>query len=98
MSQAKSSDWAQKWGEIVSKAWSDEGFKKRLISEPAAILKENALEIPPGVQVKVVENTDKVLHLVLPPKASSHELSEADLAALAGGMDARKITASDRAK
>jgi hypothetical protein len=98
MTPAKSSDWAEKWGQIVSKAWSDENFKKRLISDPATILKENGLEVPPGVQVKVVENTDKLLHLTLPPKASSHELSETDISAIAGGMAAGKYTAGDKAK
>jgi len=98
MSPATSSDWIKDWGKIVSKAWSDENFKKRLISDPAAVLRESGLEVPPGVEVKVVENTDKLLHLTLPPKASSHELSETDISIIAGGMAAGKYTAGDKAK
>ena len=80
------SEWGEKWGQIVSKTWTDESFKKRLLADPATILKEHGLEVPPGVQVKIVENTDKVFHLTLPPKSSAQELSEADLAAIAGGL------------
>jgi len=93
---AQASEWGQKWGQIVSKAGTDAAFKKRLMSDPKSVLKENGLELPQGVDVKVVENTDKLFHLTLPPPASSHELSDADIAAIAGGMAAGKYTAGDK--
>ena len=91
------SEWGQKWGQIVSQASTDAAFKKRLMSDPKAILKEHGLELPSGVDVKIVENTDKLFHLTLPPPASAQELSEADMAAIAGGMAAGKYTAGDKA-
>lgn len=51
---------------VIAKAWSDEGFKKRLLAEAAAVLAEHGVEVPTGVELKVVENTEKVVYFVLP--------------------------------
>ena len=82
----------------MNKAWADDDFKKRVLANPAAVLKEHGVEVPPGVQIRVVENTDQVLHLTMPPKSSSQELTEADMAAIAGGLAMGKWTAADRAR
>ena len=82
---AKGKEQGVKMGEVINKAWSDEGFKARLLTETMAALKENGIYIPEGVTVKAVENTDKVFHLVIPPKPQPVELSDADLDKVAGG-------------
>jgi hypothetical protein len=28
------------WGQIVARAWQDEAFKRRLLADPAAVLRE----------------------------------------------------------
>jgi hypothetical protein len=85
MAQAQASDWSKQWGQVVAKAWTDAQFKKRLLADPAAALKQQGLEVPRGLQVKVVENTDQVFHFTLPAKPSG-EMSEKDLEKVAGGM------------
>jgi hypothetical protein len=60
-------DFETKWGELVARAWTDPAFKARLLADPAAVLKENGLVMPAGFQVQVVENTERVVHLTLPP-------------------------------
>src|SRR5262245_51769340 len=52
---------------IIARAWSDDGFKRRLLENPNAILREFGIEVPPGVGVRVVDNTSNVVHVVLPP-------------------------------
>jgi hypothetical protein len=42
------------WSQIVARAWCDEEFKKRLLSDPRAVLAEHDLEVPPGTGVEVV--------------------------------------------
>jgi len=74
----------KKMGQIVAKAWSDDEFKKRLISNPKEVGKEFGMNLPDGIEVKVVENTDKVFHFVLPPRPSD-ELSDVDLGGVSGG-------------
>ena|SRR5208282_2303409 len=74
---------AKQWAQVVARAWADAAFKKRLLAQPTAALKEVGLEAPEGFQVKVVENTDRLAHLVLPPAPG--ELAEEELERVAGG-------------
>jgi hypothetical protein len=76
----------KKMGQIIAKAWSDEGFKQQLLTNPAAALKAEGVEIPAGVAVRVVENTATTFHLVLPPKPATGELSDEQLGNVAGGF------------
>jgi hypothetical protein len=78
----------KKMQQIIAKAWMDEDFKQRLLTDPAAVLKEGGFELPAGMEVRMVENTDKVLHLVLPAKPASEELSDEQMEKVAGGMGA----------
>lgn len=83
---AQSQEWSKKVGQITAKAWTDANFKKRLLSDPAAVLKDYGLNVPSDVKIKVVEDTDTLHHFILPPKPADKELSEEDLSAVAGGM------------
>ena len=76
---------AKQWGQIVAEAWQDDDFKKRLMANPSAVLKQRGMDVPGGVQVRVVENNDQVVHLLLPAKPQD-ELSEEALDAVAGGL------------
>lgn len=70
---------------ITKKALSDAKFRAELVQNPkAAIEGLTGIKIPAGVTVKVLEDTASVVHLVLPPGGKG-QLSEADLAKVAGG-------------
>jgi len=71
-------------GQLIAKCWADEDFKAKLLADPAATLKAEGVELPEGLTIKAVENTDKVFHLVIP--ATPTELSEEDLDNVAGGQ------------
>jgi hypothetical protein len=58
---------------LVKKAWADDAFKQRLLSDPVAVFNENNLAVPDGLQVKIMEDTDQVRHLPLPPKPALQE-------------------------
>ena len=72
-------------GKIIAKAWRDPAFKAELIANPAAALKAEGIDVPAGMAVTVVENTDKLFHLVLPP-VPTDELSDEALDGVAGGI------------
>ena len=76
---------ARKIEKIIAKAWMDEGFKQRLVADPAKTLKEQGVETPAGVKVQVVENTAKMQYLVLPMKPPSAEMSDEQLKQVAAG-------------
>jgi hypothetical protein len=48
------------------------------------VLKEAGLTVPEGVQFKVVEYTERLIHLIL-PAASCDELAEEEPVAVVGG-------------
>jgi hypothetical protein len=75
----------KKMGRIIAKAWADEAFKQRLLANATAVLKEEGVDVPEGMEVKAVENSEKVYHLVVPPKQANGELSDAELAMVSGG-------------
>jgi hypothetical protein len=76
------------WSQIVARAWCDEGFMKRLRSDPHSVLAEHGMEVPEGMEVKVVEGAeaavvddlDAVRYLTL-PAGPPDELSDEDLIA-----------------
>ena len=74
------------FGKVVARTWTDPAFKAQLLADPLATLAAAGLSIPPGVNVKVVENTDKLIHLVLPPPVADSGLSELELEKIAGGL------------
>lgn len=79
-------DFGHKWNQLIAKAWADPALKQRLLANPAEVLKEEGMVTPPGVQIKVVENTETVIHLTLPPPPTPEELSEEELQQVAGGF------------
>jgi hypothetical protein len=73
------------WSQTVARAWCDEGFMKRLLSDPRSVLAEHDLEVPPGKEVEVVlgpevkvDDTDTVRRFIL-PASPPHELWEEEL-------------------
>jgi len=57
---------APDFAKIIAKAWRDPAFKAELIANPAAALKAEGIDVPAGMAVNVLKNTDKQFHLVLP--------------------------------
>ena len=76
----------KKMSQLIAKCWADEGFKRKLLADPAATLKAEGVELPAGLSIKALENTDKVFHLVIPAKPTDAELSDEDLEKVAGGL------------
>ena len=58
----------RKFLKVIARAWADDGFKQRLLSDPGATLKAEGLDVPSGPELRAVENTDEVQYMVLPAK------------------------------
>ncbi len=71
---------------VIMRAWRDDDFKSRLIADPIGTLTEAGIERPPGTTIKVLENTNDLMHLVIPNRPEG-ELSTDELEALAGGYE-----------
>jgi len=72
------------YSKVIAKAWSDPKFKERLLKDPEHVLKEQGVEMPKGKKIHVHENSDKIVHFVLPAKPDTH-LSMGQLKKIAGG-------------
>jgi hypothetical protein len=79
----KQEEQSKKMGQLIAKCWADEGFKRKLLADPAATLKAEGVQLPAGRSYKALENTDKVVHLVIPAKPT--DLSDEDLDMAVGG-------------
>lgn len=70
----------------IARAWTDERYKARLLSDPHAVLAEGGVEIPAGVTIRVLENTADTHHVVLPvAPGNAGELPPDELERVAGG-------------
>lgn len=73
------------YAKVMARAWSDDAYKARLQEDPASVLKDAGIDIPPDINLKVVENTSSIRHIVLPAPPPEGELAEEDLERVAGG-------------
>ena len=72
--------------QVIARAWSDPDFKAQLLNDPKAAIAGYGIDLPEGVNLKIVENTADTIHIVLPAVPSQvSELSDEDLQNLAGG-------------
>ncbi|MEI6313345.1 MAG: NHLP leader peptide family RiPP precursor [Syntrophus sp. (in: bacteria)] len=81
----------KKLGEVIKKAWNDEAFMQRLLEDATPVLIEHGVQLPAGMQVKAVTNSDKLSHFVIPPKPSTM-LSDEDLDGVAAGMSQQQAS------
>ena len=57
----------QIYANLVAEYYGDPDFKAMVDADPTRVLKAAGLEIPEGMEVKLLFNTEKIVHLVLPP-------------------------------
>jgi Nitrile hydratase, alpha chain len=74
---------AKKISQIIAKCWADEDFKQKVLANPAATLRAEGLDLPADLSYVAHENTEKVIHLIIPAKPT--DLSDENLAHVAGG-------------
>lgn len=72
----------------ISKAWKDENFKKELMEKPHQAIAQIGINVPEKIEIKVVEESARVLYLVLPvnPETLTGELTDDSLEGVAGGF------------
>jgi len=73
----------RQWGRLVARAWDDDGFRQRLLAEPEAVLREEGIDVPEGVEVRVEEEGSTpgagAAYLRLPARPGADDLVEDDL-------------------
>lgn len=59
------------FGRLVQRAMTDSAARRQLLAAPRQALADAGVRLPEGLGVEVLENTDRVIHLVLPPLVES---------------------------
>ena len=79
---------------LFAACWKDETLRSRFMREPKVVLREHGMDVPEGLDVRVVENTDDQIHITMPARPEDVDsLSDADLSAAAGGtVDHKCVT------
>ena len=71
---------------LFAACWKDPDLKARLMSDPKAVFAEHGIDIPEGITLNIVENTENSINILFPnPPEKSMELTDSELAAAAGG-------------
>ncbi|WNV03558.1 NHLP leader peptide family RiPP precursor [Candidatus Methylospira mobilis] len=73
----------ERFARLIAKCWADKAFKAKLLANTAETLKEEGFGMAEGVTVKVVENTEREIYMVVPNKPE--ELSDEELNDVVGG-------------
>ena len=71
---------------LFAACWKDEALKARFMADPKAVLAEHGMDVPDGMDVKVVENADNCVHITMPAPPTGHmQLSDEELSNAAAG-------------
>ena len=75
--------------DLFAACWKDETLKQRFMADPKAVLAEYGMDVPDGMDVNIVENTDNTVHITMPaPPSGGMDLSDDELSNAAGGINA----------
>jgi hypothetical protein len=58
----------QQFNQVNARAWLDDAFRRKLVSDPEGTLKEQGVEVPAGVKVVVVEDDERKVYWVIPKR------------------------------
>jgi hypothetical protein len=74
--------------QVLAQAVQDPALRARLLADPKAVFAERGVNIPPEIQIQVLQETRQQYYLVLPAAAERRagaSLTDADLEHVAGG-------------
>jgi hypothetical protein len=65
--------------QVAARALEEDDYRQQLIDDPVTVLTDAGLDVPEGVTLIVHENTEDVIHLVLPTQLVDLDLDTTSL-------------------
>ena len=78
-STMQSEDQQRRFAQVIAQAWLDPAFKERLAAEPRIVMAEYGIDVAPDVELQVVEDTDDLVHICLPPSEETPGFGDSGL-------------------
>ena len=73
--------------DLFAACWKDAELKARFTQDPKAVLAEHGIDVPAGMDINVVENSDTCMNITMPaPPQTSKMLNDEELQMAAGGF------------
>ncbi len=67
------------FGKVIQKCWVDDDFRKNLLENPKLTLMHEGVKVPENMEVRFYENSDSVLHIMLPEKPKKVGVEKTDI-------------------
>jgi hypothetical protein len=89
---------------LTARAWKDEAFRKKLVSDPKAVLKEEGVDVPADLTIQVVEDGPKVKYVSITPDFRTHQDPQKVVAfmkrvfPIPEGMEVRLVQSTDKVR
>ncbi|MEX0347908.1 MAG: nitrile hydratase subunit alpha [Paracoccaceae bacterium] len=78
---------------FLDRVWSDDAYRARLQDDPRSAIAELGGEVPEGVEIRCVMDTDSVRCLHIPTAPHAGEISDRDLMEAQGGTTVTCLSA-----
>ena len=82
----------QLWVQLVTQSWEDAGLKKRMLKDPAAVLREHGVEVPEWATIKAFENDPNTIVLPVSPEPPTPAFWEEAVFISDASRDAKQFT------
>ncbi|MDG2030107.1 MAG: NHLP leader peptide family RiPP precursor [Phycisphaerales bacterium] len=74
--------------DLFAACWNDAALKERFMQDPKAVMAEHGIDVPEGMDVNIVENSDTCMNITMPaPPQLPTALNDHELKMVAGGFD-----------
>lgn len=68
-------------GKLIMDLYADSELKQNFLGNPKSVLKEKGFVVPDDMEIRVVEDTSKVKHIVLPYLEPGEKITSEELEA-----------------
>ena len=78
--------WRTVWAMTVARIWRSEEYRRVFLVDPKAALKEIGITLPPGTDLRILQDTPTMTHVVAPRDLDIHQVTLEQFVAFFGHL------------